>query len=883
MQRFLVLLLLPGILAAQAPESTSTRSADLPALPLLQATRTTSTIRIDGRLDEPAWATAMAATDFRQHEPRAGELATQRTEVRVLYDDNALYIGARMFDTNPSAIIARLARRDENVSGSDLLEIMIDSYHDRVSGYLFRITPAGAIRDATVSATGATDASWDPVWESSATIDSLGWVAEVRIPFSQLRFTPRDNGQTFGINFRRSVGRLGESSEYSYTPRRVAGGPHRWGTLTGLSGLPRTRNLELMPYATARSAFPEVASDDPFRSGAQHRIKAGMDMRYGLTSGLTLSGTVNPDFGQVEVDPARVNLTANELFFAERRPFFVEGAELFRYGQTRAFNRGPFPTLFHSRRIGRTPQRRLEFEHPFADMPDEATIAAAAKITGQPRPGLSIGVLDAYTLRETAPFQTADGDRGTAPVEPATNYFVGRVRQDFRGGNTQVGALVTAVNRNLDDSDLANLLRRDAYFVGVDFAQSWKQRMWSLDGSIGRSVVTGSAAAITSTQRSPVRYFQRPDGGRQVDPELTSLGGTATSLSFAKMSGKLVLGSLTWQDVSPGFEVNDVGFQSQAGYRILSQGGGIRKEEPGPIFLSWFLGPFSSRRWNYDGDLTGSNIGFSGDGRLRNQWGGWFNYGVDAGVVDDRLTRGGPVTLRPPSRWGGGGIFSDQRKRWTIDAGFWSNNRMSGGWSQDYWTSFAYRPSSAIRVSVSPSVFTSRDRAQFLRSVADPTATGTHERRYVFGDLRYDQLSLETRVDWTFTPRLSLQVYAQPLVASGDYTGFRSLRQSRTFEFDEFTEADGTLIETENGWVAQPPGGPEIELGRPNFTTLSLVGNAVMRWEYRPGAALFLVWQQRRSDFENTGRFAPGRDLGGIFQKRPDNVFAIKASYWIAR
>ncbi|CAN5255904.1 hypothetical protein BH23GEM2_BH23GEM2_16460 [soil metagenome] len=883
--RYLFLLLAPVALGAQTPQSPPT-SDDLPVPvpPTLQAVRATQPIRIDGRLDEPEWARVAPARGFRQLQPNEGQPATHATEVRVMYDHHALYIGARMFDSEPEKIRAQLARRDEGVTGSDLLEVMIDSYHGRVSGFMFRITPAGAIRDATVNSSGNTDASWDAVFESAAAIDSLGWTTELRIPFSQLRYAPKNGGQTFGINFRRSVGRLLESTEYSFTPRRVAGGPQRWGTLAGLEGLPRSRYLELMPYVTSRAEFPQVAADNPFRSDKEFQLKGGFDVRYGLTSGVTLSGTVNPDFGQVEVDPARVNLTANELFFPERRPFFVEGAEIFRFGQIRAFNNGSFPTLFHSRRIGRTPQRRIDFQHPFADMPEEATIAAAAKIAGQPRPGLSVGLLDALTLRETAPFQDEAGARGSAVVEPLTNYFVNRLRQDFRGGNTQVGALVTAVNRDLADEALAQLLRRDAYYAGLDFSQSWKERMYVVNGSFGRSAVLGSPSAINATQRSSVRYFQRPDlEADHLDPDRTSLYGNAWQFSAAKVSGRRLLASIAAQSVSPGFEVNDVGFQSQAGYRGVFQGGGIRQETPGRIFRNWFVGPFSGKRWNFDGDEINSHLGLSADWRLLNFWGGWMSYGVDGAIIDDRLTRGGPVVRRSGGRFANLGLVSDQRKIYTIESGSWYNERESNSRSLGWWAVFAVRPSSALRVSVAPEISTSRDATQFLRSVEDAAAVGTFGRRYVFGDLRYNQLSLETRVDWTFTPRLSLQVFAQPLVASGDYRGFRSLRQSRTFEFDDFTEADGTLTQDEDGYLAHPPGGPDIRIGQPDFTTLALVGNAVVRWEYRPGSALFFVWQQRRNGFEPTPGFSPGRDLGGIFSERPENVFAIKASYWIGR
>ena len=879
----LVLLVPPAGLVAQTPSTPSTRDS-IPATPTMQAVRTTQPPRIDGRLDDAAWQMAVPATAFRQLQPDEGQPATHATEVRVLYDDHAIYIGARMFDSEPHKIRAQLARRDENVAGSDLLEVMIDSYHDRVSGYLLRVTPAAAIRDATVSASNAQGASWDAVWEAAATVDSLGWTAELRIPFSQLRYSPREGAQTFGINFRRSVGRLAESTEWSFTPRVVAGGPQRWGTLTGLENLPRSRYLELMPYVTTRAEFLNVPPDHPFRSESEYKLKGGFDIRYGLTSGLTLSGTVNPDFGQVEVDPARVNLTANELFFQEKRPFFVEGAEIFRFGQTRAFNSGPFPTLFHSRRIGRAPQRRVDFEHPFAEIPDEATIAAAAKIAGQPRPGLSVGMLDAITVRESAKFETADGERGEATVEPMTNYFVNRVRQDLRGGNTQIGALVTAVNRDLDDERLAQMLRRDSYYGGIDFSQSWSNRMYVLSGSYGRSAVFGSQSALLSTQRSPVRYFQRPDfEAESVDTTRTSLQGDAWRLAIAKVSGQRLLASLLAFGVSPGFEVNDLGFQSQAGYRGLFQGGGIRQETPGRVFRNWFVGPFSGRMWNYDGDVINEHLGLSFDYRLLNFWGGWMSAGVDGAIVDDRLTRGGPAMTRPGGRFGSLGFYSDQRKIYTIESGTWYNERTGASRSQGVWTYFAVKPSSALRVSVGPEISTSRDNAQFLRSVADPTAVDTYERRYVFGELHYNQLAIDTRVDWTFTPRLSLQVYAQPLVASGEYRSFKELRRPRSFEFNVFSETDGTLSQDENGFVAHPPGGADIAIGRPDFTTLSLVGNAVVRWEYRPGSALFFVWQQRRAGFEQTPGFSPGRDLGGIFQERPENVFAIKASYWLGR
>jgi hypothetical protein len=882
----LLLLLAPAAAAAQSPTPTNGASSrdELPALPELPATKLNGAIRVDGRLDEAAWEAAQVGRDFRQLDPNEGEPATEPTEVRVLYDDQALYIGMRMFDSEPDRIRGRLGRRDEGLTGSDLVEVYIDSYHDKVSGYLFRITPAGALRDATVTATGGNDGSWDGVWEGAANIDSLGWTAEFRIPFSQLRYVPRSGAQTFGIDFRRVVARKSETTMFAFTPRRMQWGPARFATLTGLSDLPRSRYLEFMPYVTGRAERLNVAPGNPFRGAAAYHAKAGFDVRYGLTSGLTLSGTVNPDFGQVEVDPARVNLTANELFFPERRPFFVEGADVFRYGRIRTFNNYGFPTLFHSRRIGRPPQYRVDFDHAYADMPEEATIAAAAKIAGQLRPGTSVGILNAYTLRESAEYETEGGVRGEAVVEPRTNYFVGRARQDFRNGSTQIGLFTTAVNRDLSDDFLAGLLRRDAYFAGIDFQQSWRNRTYSLDGSVGRSLVLGSEDAIARTQRSAVHYYQRPDlSNEHYDPTRTSLYGTAWQLSGGKMAGERTIASITWQGVSPGFETNDMGFHSNSSFQGVSTVFGLKSDKPSRYLRNYLIGPFSGRRWNFDGDRTDEYYGFHLDGRFRNFWGFNINLAHGRPSIDDRLTRGGPAAMRPARNSVEFGLWTDSRRVWFYEHYYNYSRTESGGWEHDLWTSFTVRPTTALRVSFSPALYFAAFDAQYLRAVDDESATGTYGRRYVFGELRYNQLSVETRVDWTFTPRLSLQVFAQPLIADGDYGAFKSLRAPRTFDFDYFREGDGTLTREDGAWIATPPGGSPINLGNPDFNTRSLVGNAVLRWEYRPGSALFFVWQQRRNGFQERPGFAVARDLGGIFSDNPENVFAIKASYWFGR
>ena len=856
--------------------------------PVLRVTELQGNVRVDGKLDDAAWAAAPAYSEFTQLDPHEGQPGSEKTELRVLYDRDAIYLGLRMFDSEPTGIRSRLARRDEPIFGADLVEVYMDTYLDRLTGFVFRITPAGAVRDAAWLAPGSggfgQDNSWDAVWESGTTIDSLGWTAELRIPFSQLRYNVGAADTTWGIQVRRDIARKGEIAMLAFTPKRLPAGPQAWADLTGFRSLPRTRNLELMPYATARAEYLHATPGDPFRGSSEYRTKVGGDLKYALTSSLRLTATVNPDFGQVEVDPARVNLSANELFFPEKRPFFIEGSDIFQFGRIRTHNSFDFPTFFHSRRIGRAPQRGLN-GYDYVDTPDEATIAGAVKVTGKTSTGMSMGVLDAVTTRETARFATVAGARGEEPVEPLTNYLVGRVQQNFREGNSTIGTLLTAVNRKLEDVALAPLLRRDAYFAGLDFTHAWKQREWTFDGAVARSSVFGSPAAIARTQLSPVHYFQRPDlESDRFDPTRRALHGTAAQFAFAKNSGKHWLGSVTYQGVSPAFEVNDVGFHSLTAYRSYSTIVAYKEDTPGPVFRNYVVAPFSGYRTNWDGDKTQHYVAFLMEGRLRNFW----DFGAEvfraSQVYDDRLTRGGPLMTNPAGRAFELNLVTDQRRIYSIGAEYEYEWDADGGHGSEYSLDFSIRPTPALRVAFSPQYSRERVATQYITQAGDVAAVNTFGRRYVFGTLGYNELSLETRVDWTFSPHLSLQMFLQPLVATGAYTDFRSLSRPRTRDFDRFSESDGTLTRTaDGGYEAFPAPGSAIAFEDPDFHERALLGNAVVRWEYRPGSALFFVWQQRRNDEGPRGDFEMGRDVSGIFRTAPENVFAVKATYWIGR
>ena len=857
------------------------------AAPQIRAARLQGTIVLDGRLEESSWATAEPATRFTQTEPAEGQPATERTEVRVLIAGDALYVGARLYDREPERIKRALARRDEEVE-ADEFDVYLDSFHDHLSGVRFRVTPGGATLDGILgsSAQGSEeDDSWDPVWESATQVDSLGWTAEIRIPLSQLRYNSTADG-TWGIQFYRKILRKGEEDWFAFVPKSEVSGVSRYAHLVGLGPLQAQRRLELAPYLLARGSYEPAAAGDPFQSGSEYHGSAGLDLKYGLTSDLTLNATVNPDFGQVEVDPAVVNLSVFETFFPEKRPFFVEGADVFRFGGIRASNSFGIPDIFFSRRIGREPQRNVAGDGVnFLNAPTETSIRAAAKLSGRTQSGWSIGVLDAVTSGEEARYVDALGNRVTTPVEPLTNYFVGRVRKDLRGGNSTVGAIASAVNRDQESPELRSLLRSSAYAVGLDFTNSWADRVWSLDGSVGFSSVHGTPEAIARTQRSSARYYQRPDATSfDFDPARTSLTGHAYQLALRKNSGRHWQGGLVYQETSPGFESNDLGFQSEASQRGISTALEYYQRQPGRVFRNYSIFPFTNHQWNFDGNLVYGSFGLILSGQFHNFWDFELRGDYTPPVYDDRLTRGGPLARLPRFSDVRFTVNSDTRKTMRLTGNFTQSWTVAGEHRTEADLTLSVRPSPALRVSLGPALTLNKTLSQYVATVADPVATSTFGSRYVFATLEQREVSMITRVDWTFTPTLSVQLFLQPLISAGDFTELKEFVRPRTYDFAVYGRDKGTTSETTDGTAIDPgDGGAAFTVPRQNFTVRSLRANAVLRWEWRPGSTFFFVWQQNRENDETFGNLRLGRDVDALFTGgRSRNVVAVKASYWLS-
>ena len=828
--------------AAAAPPSVGTARSTATAV------RTDSPIVTDGVDDEPVWRTAAPVGDFRESRPSENADPKQRTEFRVAYDAHNLYVFVRAFDTHPDSIIRLLSRRDDQTA-SDQITVMIDAYRDRRTGYQFTVNPAGVKADYAMYNDGNEDSAWDAIWDVGTRVDSLGWTAEYRIPFSQLRFAPSES-VSFGFSVWRSLQRHTADLTWPLYRPSQSGFVSQFGELTGLTGLASPRRAEIAPYFLTQNE--PVATAGGFER--HQKVSVGGDLKYALSSNLTLDATVNPDFGQVEADPAVLNLSAFETFFSERRPFFVSGAGLFDF-RVNCFVVVDCSTgegLFYSRRIGRSP--RLAGRFGDASSPTSTRILGAAKLTGRMPGGMSVGFLDAVTDRV--------GGVESATIEPTTNYAVLRVNQDYAEGNGSVGLIATGVNRSLDDwTD--EFMHRDAYTGGVDARRRFGR--FEVSGSLMASRVSGSADAIAQTQREPVHYFQRPGDDIEFDPTRTSLSGYAGELRFGKVGGQRTVFETGYARRSAGFDINDLGFLRRADEQTFTNWAALRFNEPNRVFqrLNWNFNWW--QYWTLDGLPTDRAFNTNVHTQFNNRW--WLHMGGTIGVgqvfCDRNCTRGGPALKVEPSLSPWMGIEGDGRRM--VVPSMWINySRGDGGRSTNLNLNPQVRLKVSTRFTTSLSLNYTRndDDSQWLANVTDPDGT-TH---YTFAQLDQQTLGVTWRLNFTFTPNTSFQLYANPFVSKGTYSRVRELADARADTYDDRYQPYA---------AADDPGG---------FNFKEFRSNAVFRWEYRPGSTLFLVWSQGR---EQSGEVAGTRsffgDFDDLFGQRANDVFLVKLSYWLSR
>jgi len=868
----LATLLFAPAAAAAEPDSLSSPRAEL------RAVRTESAPAIDGRLDDPAWLAALPIEGFRQRNPREGAESSQRTVVRLLYDDAALYVGVHLHDTAPDSVVAQLTRRDQ-WSHSDYFLVMLDPYHDRRSGYFFGINAGGTLFDGVLYNDVNDDSAWDGVWQGRTLRDETGWTAEFRIPYSQLRFS-REDVQVWGVNFRRDIARRQERSYLHVVPSTESGFVSHFPDLVGIERIRPGRGVEVVPYVTSRASFTSAELGNPFDNGAGFSGEAGVDLRLGVTRNLTLNATVNPDFGQVEVDPAVVNLSAFETFFEERRPFFVEGASVFSFGS------GPGRTMgfnwvnmdpFYSRRIGRAPVGSIP-DHSYADVPSAARILGAGKLTGR-MGATNIGVLGALTGGVEAHLALADGSRQSLEIEPLAAYGVVRALREFNEGRRGLGLMATGVRRQVDAFQAPGF-NESAATGGLDGWTQFAGGTWVLKGWLSGSHVTGSAERLVRLQRSATHYLQRPDrDSYRIDSTRTSLTGFAGRVILDKARGHWMVNA-TLGVIDPHYDLNDIGFLGRSDVINTHLFVGHYTTEPGTFFRQRTLMAAVFNNLNFDLDRNNTGLWARAESQLLGYQ--YVNVGMfaDVGGQSPHQTRGGPL-MRYPAGLNADATFStDERKPWGVWVGSYGDvgagDRGIGGDLE-----FTWRPRPNINLSFGPGYSHHIYNSQFITSVGDALATSTFGRRYVFAELDQWQIQANLRLNWTFSPTMSLQFFAQPLVSTGAYSDYRELAAARTYDFNgyEVAVADGGLTVDPDGAGAAAP----FTFSRPDFRFVSLRGNAVFRWEYRPGSALFVVWTQQREDNSDDGTFSFGPAVRRVFVGRPDNVVAVKVTYWLGR
>jgi hypothetical protein len=845
--------------------------------PTLAATRlVTGAIRVDGHLDEAAWAQASIASGFVQYEPDPGLPASQRTEARVLYADDALYVAIRAWDTAADSIKGQLTRRDQG-SYSDLLGVVVDSYFDRRTAFHFEVNPLGVKRDLYRYEDTREDVGWDAVWEVATSVDDEGWSAEFRIPLSQLRFRDAPE-QTWGINFLRHIARHDETVLWAPTARADAAIVSRFGRLEGIRDLVPPRRLEVTPYVLARVRRAPGNLANPFYTRNAAFGTAGADLRYGVTSDLTLNVTINPDFGQVEADPAQVNLSAYETFLPERRPFFQEGADLFNFSIALGDGDDAVESLFYSRRIGRAPQGSADPRGGWVDTEEQTTILAAWKLSGKTAGGWSIGLMSAVTSEETAEVAPAQGERLREPVEPFTNHAVARAQRDFRQGRTAAGVVATAVNR---EAEVANTLglRTGAYAAGLDVRHRFGDDRFQFRGYLLGSHLRGSPDAIASVQRNPARYFQRPDADHVTyDPTRRALSGASGALTLHKVAGGGWRYGTGVQTRSPGFDVNDAGYLREADFTAGYVYAGYDHSSPQGIFRRWRLNTNLSGAWSYGGERYSTSVNVNGNVQFTNSWNAYFGVNRSFAGLSNGLLRGGPAMRRDPSWNGWGGLGTDGRRPVQLNLNTsWNVRPESDSWSAGMSPSVRWRPSGRASVSIGTGYYRTVEDGQWVGrfgSVDDPA--------YLFGRLDQTTVSFTGRMDFAFTPSLSLQLYAQPFVSAGRYQSFRRVTDPRAPSYqDRFAPVtlttDGTGVY--RGDITGDASEESFQV--PDFNVAQFRSNAVLRWEYRPGSTLFVVWAQGRNGMGDPGRLDMNGDLQGLFDVRPSNTLMVKASYWL--
>jgi hypothetical protein len=847
------------------------------------ATHITIPPDINGILDDEAWNSGTWEGNFTQNQPYSGRPETQSTVFKIVFDDDNLYVAIKAYDTAPDSIVNRLTRRDQE--DGDLVGIILDSFHDLRTGFLFGVSSAGVKYDQMFTNDGqGEDSSWDPNWWVKTSINKEGWVAEMKIPFSQVRFE-KNSGDVWGMDVARILYRKNEQTFWQPILRDAPGLVHLFGELKGLEQIKPRKILDVTPYAVARTETFQSDPENPFMaSGKSSKLNAGLDAKIGVTNNMTMDLTINPDFGQVEADPSVVNLTAYETFYTEKRPFFIEGNNITNFGLGIGDGGVGNDNLFYSRRIGRQPQVSPEYQEGWHyKTPTMTNILGAAKLTGKTKDGLSVGVVEALTDREVTEIDTIEG-RKSVTSEPLTNYFIGRVQKDIKDGNTIIGGIFTSTNRFLDD-DVKDYLHKSAYTGGIDFTQYFQNKNWMFNINTAFSYVDGTSKAIAQTQQSSSHYYQRPDRSYAVlDTSRTSLSGAGGRMQIMKQNGHWnFMGAALWK--TPGFETNDLGYMRETDQILGVLWAAYNQFDPKGIYRSYRINSDFFGITNFGGDLLGGGYEWNANMEMKNFWNVWTGGNFSTDMISTDMLRGGPMMKVPGSASIRGGFSSDSRKKLNFsvfaNGNFGYENSSNSIYSE---LDITYKPTNYISFTLSPSYNKSYSDLQY---VTQTSYEGND--RYVFGSINQETISTSFRINLNLSPNLTFQYWGQPFFASGKFKDYKYITDPMASKYtDRFLLYNDQQISVapnpDDGYNIDEntDGNIDYSFGKNDFNYNQFLSNLVIRWEYSPGSSLYLVWSQTRETYTNSGEMDLSGSASDLFDKSvntPHNVFLIKFSY----
>ena len=826
------------------------------------ATRTAIVPKIDGKLNDECWQT-IGKWDggFIQQQPHQAKPPSQETEIKILYDDKYLYFAIICYDNEPEKMSPILGRRDDYTVG-DIAGIALDSYNDKQTAFEFNLTAAGQKVDLMHMGEYGWDFNWDAVWDGKTSIGDSAWYAEMRVPFTQIRFS-NEKEHVWGMHIWRWIYRFNEESQWKLIPIDAPAMVYIFGELRGIKDIPYKRNFEVMPYASAKY-ITETNNNQTFG--------AGVDGKIGVTSNFTLDYTFNPDFGQVEADPSDLNLTSYETFFEEKRPFFLEGKSILEYTAGRDM-------LFYSRRIGDAPSYSPDVDdEDIVSMPENTSIINALKLTGKNKSGLSMGFINSMTAKENATF-LLNGSEDKETVEPFTNYFIGRVKQDFNEGSTVLGGMVTSTYRNIKDEHLEFLVD-NSLVGGLDFEHNWMNRKYFVSAKSFFSKINGSEKAISRLQRSSRHLYQREDADHlEYNNQLTSLKGWGGELSGGKRSGKFRLtGELDWR--SPGVDLNDVGYMRQADYIKEDVGLVYSVNKPKGILLNYMFMLEQRHHWSFGGENLQDEL----DGQMQLYFKNYWKFGFDLdrtyNEIDTRQLRGGP-SLRIDGNTSAGFIVQTNRSKDFFLAGKldFTNYDDKITWENRYDFTVRWLISNRFTVESKTGFSSEIDNSQYVFQTKV-----NNKKEYVVGKIDRNTLYTTFRAEFFISPELSLQYYGSPYASTGKFIDYRSVEHSKSRDLDE-RYSFLNVVENEHGKFLYDDNNNlyyDFSDGNFDFNYQEFQSNFVARWEYKTGSTIYFVWTNTRFTYDDVHNPSIINSFKDIMKVKAQNAFMIKVSYWFS-